>query len=155
MSSTASTLTDLASTQFGSFGVRNHTDRIQRAADAIDANPTAENIEAVVRRETRDLYVTVPQSFIDTVVHAVSSPEAEAADTEAMAFLTDEQVTALVEVATQAGYPGNEDDLRAAFVTVGLLPEPVVEVEPEVEEDAPTGLLARLVEFAKAHGFKG
>jgi hypothetical protein len=72
-----------------------------------------------------------------------------------MAFLTDEQVTALVEVAAQAGYPGSEDDLRAAFVTVGLLPEPVVEVEPVVEEDAPTGLLARLVEFAKEHGFKG
>jgi hypothetical protein len=152
MSNTASTLTNLAETQFGAYSVRSHTDRINSAASAIDADPSPENIAAVVRSQTAGLGVHVPQSFIDTVVSTVGAQVA-VDEVEPMAHLTDEQVTALVEVANKAGYRGGVDGLVAEFVAAGLLPEPVVEPEPEVEDDK--SLLQRLVEFAKGYGFKG
>lgn len=150
MSNTASTLSDLATQQFGS-RVAAHNDRVVRAAEAIDADSSPENVEAVVRRETSGLGLYVPQSFVDSVVHAVSTPAEEEAET--VAYLTDAQVEAIVESATSKyGYAIDRDGVVNVLDEAGLI-EPQPEPEPEPESEAT--LLQRLVEFAKRYGFKG
>jgi hypothetical protein len=159
MTNTQSVLSDLTRQQFGTRYVASvHDDVVARAAAAIDADPTPENVEAVVRSEVQRLGTYVPQSFIDSVVNSVSTPvEAEAdeesmtylTDAGSMTYLTDAQVAALVEAAS--GY-ADEETVKGIIDNAGLL-EPQPEPEPEVEDDAT--LIQRLVEFAKRFGFKG
>lgn len=152
MSNTASTLSDLATQQFGS-RVAAHNDRVVRAAEAIDADSSPENVEAVVRRETSGLGLYVPQSFVDSVVHAVSTPAEEEAAEETVAYLTDAQVEAIVESATSKyGHVIDREGVINVLDEAGLIePQP----EPEPEPESETSLVQRLVEFAKRYGFKG
>lgn len=130
MSNTQQTLTALATEEFGS-RVSYYGDKVARAAAAIDANPTRENVESVVRRETSGLGVNVPQSFYDKVFAAITADASETvAEDEAVVYLSDAQVTALREAAQRNGAPSNR--VEAILADSGLIePEP----EPEVVED--------------------
>lgn len=91
-----------------------------------------QNVPAEYRREPR------VQQVVDNVVRSIDEARAQAAER-------------LLSLAVDKGM--DESEAREALVDVGLLDRPVAVTATATTAD--DGVLGRLVEFAKRHGFRG
>ena len=94
-------------------------------------NLVEQNIPAEYRREPR------VQQVVDNVVRSIDEARTQAG-ARLLSLAVDKGVT--------------EDEARQALTEVGLLDRPVAVTASATEDDR---VLARLVEFAKRHGFRG